>query len=1069
MAYVGKAANVASYCDSVGRPMPPNTNPADYMLDLINKDFSNPETVDAMVAEWKKRSEKVTNMAPGELGDRASTSCCTMLSVLFRKSLTLTMRDLLLYSARTVSVLFMCAFFAVIYIEQRQPDQDQVFNRFCFLFWLLLVPSSMGVTVVYALNLELQVAKRETKDGMYSSLVLALVKMTIEVPMMLLMTLCGLVPAAYPIANFEWSTMGEMIVVCTIQLWSMECLAEICSLGDNAMLGMLNFLQGFNTFMLFCGLPLQPSNVIWVFRWCAYVSPLRWGLTSMTYFAFRDMQMNGAYACPPNQSRLCYGRDFFCNSTSDPAGLECYGRNGREVLATLGERFELLTPDFDWQLALVLLAVTTSAFKMAYIAGFYFATHKYALPLSPEALPNQARADDAPTKGGGGEAEMAVAGRPSGSFSRLGATLEFTDVSYAVKTKTGTKVLLRECSARVPAGEVLALMGPSGAGKTTLLNALSLTPGGGTAYGKVTLNGQPFTLKCYKEQAASVAQHDTLWAHLTVREHLAYATALMQPTLSKEKSAGFVEEVMKETGMERVAEVKAGNAFFKGISGGQKRRLSLGVALCKKPHLVFLDEPTSGLDAAAAASIMAFLKATAIRTSVAIICTIHQPSSSVFAGFDSVCFLTGGNMAFVGKAGAMTEYVAQVGKPMPPNVNPADYMLDLINKDFNDPATVDFMVGEWKKRRPTISNAAPNTLANVQHASIIVQTKVLFEKHLLLTRRDPLLYLARMVIISLINIMVSILYIEGRERRQERALGRFFYLFFIVALPGMFSLTTVPFSNIELKSVKGEVKDGAYPPLAYGLVTLVIQVPFMFALGFCACFPGMYPIMDLAWEGFGETLLTTSFGLWAFDASAQLLSVIDNPLFGMMTQMNIWFFSFTFAGIWLPVDDIIWPFRAMCYILPYRWELPAIGYSMMAHSPPYDGAFRCDPLTSLAVDGPLNGTAVGCNGVTPDDDGYGFYCGPEVATASCYGRTGDQILDSFGFTFKTIKSSPEDFWIQYALLLVAMAVTCKVFHIIAVIRVCSQHASVLPPSGATKDEASRPAGASDDYNKASCE
>ena len=84
-------------------------------------------------------------------------------------------------------------------------------------------------------------------------------------------------------------------------------------------------------------------------------------------------------------------------------------------------------------------------------------------------------------------------------------------------------------------------------------------------------------------------------------------------------------------GLERAQHTRAGNEFFKGLSGGQKRRLSLGVALCKKPSVVFLDEPTSGLDAASAASIMHFLKETASRLNIAIISATEYTMPSVRA------------------------------------------------------------------------------------------------------------------------------------------------------------------------------------------------------------------------------------------------------------------------------------------------------------------------------------------------------------------------------------------------------------------------------------------------------
>ena len=108
------------------------------------------------------------------------------------------------------------------------------------------------------------------------------------------------------------------------------------------------------------------------------------------------------------------------------------------------------------------------------------------------------------------------------------------DARVQVPVKSGKlcaktdKVLIRGCSASVPAGEMLALMGPSGAGKTTLLNLLTLEKGEGSPSGVITLNGHPFTLDVYQKYAAVVQQTDQLWAFLTAREHIEYATALYQ-------------------------------------------------------------------------------------------------------------------------------------------------------------------------------------------------------------------------------------------------------------------------------------------------------------------------------------------------------------------------------------------------------------------------------------------------------------------------------------------------------------------------------------------------------------
>ena len=168
------------------------------------------------------------------------------------------------------------------------------------------------------------------------------------------------------------------------------------------------------------------------------------------------------------------------------------------------------------------------------------------------------------------------------------------------------------------------------------MKMLTLEAGPGKAHGSLRLDGQPFTPALYKQHCAFVAQHDSHAAFLTAREHLAISTSLYQHQLVPAERAAAVDELLEHMGLTSCQHTRAGNELVRGLSGGQKRRLSLAVALSKNPALIFLDEPTSGLDAAAAASIMTFLKESASVKRTAILCTIHQPSALVFAGFHKV-------------------------------------------------------------------------------------------------------------------------------------------------------------------------------------------------------------------------------------------------------------------------------------------------------------------------------------------------------------------------------------------------------------------------------------------------
>ena len=183
---------------------------------------------------------------------------------------------------------------------------------------------------------------------------------------------------------------------------------------------------------------------------------------------------------------------------------------------------------------------------------------------------------------------------------RSSTQFAFSDARYTVQVTMDNKVttpLSRKCvqtkerelisgvTAEINSGHVLAILGPSGAGKTTLLNMLTLIKKGGAPVADIRLNGKPFTLDEYRKHAGYVEQEDSLWATLTAREHLVYALTLYQGATKKET----VNEILSAVGLLEHADVRAGNALLRGLSSGLKRRLSIALALAKRPSLLFLD------------------------------------------------------------------------------------------------------------------------------------------------------------------------------------------------------------------------------------------------------------------------------------------------------------------------------------------------------------------------------------------------------------------------------------------------------------------------------------------------
>ncbi|KAL2503476.1 ABC transporter G family member 25 [Abeliophyllum distichum] len=254
--------------------------------------------------------------------------------------------------------------------------------------------------------------------------------------------------------------------------------------------------------------------------------------------------------------------------------------------------------------------------------------------------------------------------------------------SSDVENPTATireRTILNGITGMVVPGKILAILGPSGSGKSTLLNALAgrihhvrgLT-------GTILCNNQKFTKPILK-RTGFVAQNDVLYPHLTVRETLIFCSLLRLPnSLSKKKKISIAESVISELGLVKCENTVIGNSFLHGISGGERKRVSIGHEMLINPSLLILDEPTSGLDSTAAFRMVATLSALA-KKGKTIVTSVHQPSSRVYQMFDSVLVLSEGRCIYFGKGNEAMSYFESVGFSPFFATNPADFLLDLAN------------------------------------------------------------------------------------------------------------------------------------------------------------------------------------------------------------------------------------------------------------------------------------------------------------------------------------------------------------------------------------------------------
>ncbi|KAL4592178.1 hypothetical protein LXL04_005164 [Taraxacum kok-saghyz] len=283
-------------------------------------------------------------------------------------------------------------------------------------------------------------------------------------------------------------------------------------------------------------------------------------------------------------------------------------------------------------------------------------------------------------EGGGGGISMG----PSPSMKERASYLVWQDLRVMLPNSGDgpTKRLLHGLNGFAEPGRIMAIMGPSGSGKSTLLDALAGRLSKNVVMaGDILLNGEK--KKLTYGAVAYVTQEDILMGTLTVRETITYSAHLrLPPTLTKEEVQDTIEGTILEMGLEDCADRLIGNWHLRGISGGEKKRLSIALEILVRPRLMFLDEPTSGLDSASAFFVVQALKSVA-RDGRTVISSIHQPSGEVFALFDDLYLLSGGETVYFGEAKEAIEFFADSGFPCPIKRNPSDHFLRCINSDFD--------------------------------------------------------------------------------------------------------------------------------------------------------------------------------------------------------------------------------------------------------------------------------------------------------------------------------------------------------------------------------------------------
>lgn len=492
------------------------------------------------------------------------------------------------------------------------------------------------------------------------------------------------------------------------------------------------------------------------------------------------------------------------------------------------------------------------------------------MPFATQVAPGEDRVG----AGEGKTAAVAASTEPSDRF------FEWRDLSLNIGSKP---IVVRQSGYALP-GELLVVLGPSGAGKTSLLAVLCgdrpPTTGSVLFQGRALASASGGVRESVRRQilqeVAYVRQRDIFMEALTVEETLAYTARLRMPRhVSRAQKLDRVREVLRELGLEGCAHTTIGSTMRRGVSGGElkvcaragaacgrhaarsstlpewpsslrhrsrrprrpaptrhEQRINIANELLSGPLVLVCDEPTSGLDSSCALTVMSKLREYGRKHSVAVICSIHQPSSQIGALFDTALLLVpGGREAYLGAYAQLRPHLQHGGFEPPAEYTLTDYAMELLAT----PDSAASLLELWERERarvgaaraagePCASRAAgarPPSAGFVEQTVVLMQRQLRQSRGTLLARTEVLLSVMVALITGLIWFGAALPGADGSPPSERALLGLVFYCLAHMSWWPMY-LYLFSFSG-EIAVLAKEKRTGAYSIEAYFCAKLLSE------------------------------------------------------------------------------------------------------------------------------------------------------------------------------------------------------------------------------------------------------
>ncbi|XP_021287578.1 ABC transporter G family member 10 [Herrania umbratica] len=494
-----------------------------------------------------------------------------------------------------------------------------------------------------------------------------------------------------------------------------------------------------------------------------------------------------------------------------------------------------------------------------------------------------------------------------------------------INPERGPKFILKGVNCEARPGEITAIAGPSGAGKTTLLEILAgRIPPCKVSSGEVLVNDRPVDNKLFRRVSGYVTQDDALFPLLTVEETLMYSALLRLPGGRKEASSR-VEGLLKELGLEHVAGSRIGEGSNSGISGGERRRVSIGVDLVHDPAVILIDEPTSGLDSASALHVVTLLKSMAVNQGKTIVLTIHQPGFRILQLVDRIVLLSNGVAVHNGTLNLLEERLMFADHRIPRHVNVLEFAIDVIESLAvpNSESLSNINREDCRMRSPCM---------NLERKLLFYPNSRLEEVFILGQRfcsnifRTKQLFATRVIQALVAGFVLGTIYFnvgndKGRIALQTQT-G-----FFAFTLTFLLSSTTegLPIFLQERRILMRETSRGAYRVSSYVLANTIVFLPFLLMVGILFTSPVYWLVglrRDTIYAFLYFSLVVWMVLLMSNSFVACFSALVPNFIMGNSVIAGLMGSFFLFSGYFIAKDKIpsYWIFMHYLSLFKYPFE-----------------------------------------------------------------------------------------------------------------------------------------------------